>query len=247
MSEERVLYHRERVWNEKTCEIAWTIITYSRRKLGLVVSPCIASSFAYLHTYFEQHETTPFPNYMLLTTSLYLATKIHDFYRPFDLIFQEVCQTSVAITKNLIPAKTVQFVMGVRDFTNTKVTDSEKNLISEIEICLLNSIKWDFNIDLSFNYLTKYGNLFEGLDQKTSEGITDSIIRDLCICARSPSKLHYNQEIVCVAGIIHSFGQNEFSPTIKKWIDSVRENNQEIIGELLKYMIEKSAGIAKPK
>ncbi|EAY01138.1 hypothetical protein TVAG_040430 [Trichomonas vaginalis G3] len=248
MTEGKILYPRERVWTEKTSEVAWTIVTFSRRNLGLSVSPCVASSFLYLHYYYEKTEKTPYPNYMLLTTSLFLATKVYDYYRPIDLIFQEIAKTSIAITKH-IPQKFVQLVMGNRDFNDTKLSDAEKNMIAEIEICLLNAIKWDFNMDLSFYYLTKFGNLFEGLnyDEKVVSNITDSIIRDLCLCTRSPSMLHLNQETIAVASIIHSFGEYELTPQIKQWVENRRASNEELVAKLIEYMIVQSKGCAKVK
>ena len=239
---EKVLFPKSTVWTEKKIDIAWTILSYSRRELMLTISPTVASSFIYLHYYFRRNEETPYKLYLLLTSSLFLACKIDDFYRPVEIIFRQLSQTIVNLQRH-VPIDVIKAAVGDRDFSNQKLESSEIAQVASIEIEILNCISWDLCIDLPFVYINKNRGFFDEIgDKKLIDKLMNIIIRNLCLVVKSIDYLDYDVELSAAASVLHGFTclKLDIPQRVNEWISVKKANNEEQFTLIFRYVKDKA-------
>lgn len=237
----------EKVWNEKIADVSWTIVSFARRALGVPISPCIATSFVYLHNYFANNKTTKYPLRIILSASLFLSCKTCEMYRNIDQIYLELSKTACALTKH-IPRKFIELYLGTDIFVRNVLTDEEKEMLFPIEVKLLDSVNWSFSFELPFDHMTLHGNLFNGLPLTEAEidAVSQQMLRNLCLMMRTPRYIVLDKEIIAAASIESAFSTIlaekglSLDDSISFWIEKTREKNKEEFGAITKYVVAKS-------
>ena len=237
----------EKIWNERIADISWTITSHARISLGLPISPCIATSFVYLHNYFSQNKTTKYPLRITLVAALFLSCKTCEMYRSIDQIYLEISKNAIALTK-YIPRKFIEAALGPEIFTRNELNEEEKKLIFPIEVNLLDSVNWSFSFELPFDHMTLHGNLFSGLPLSAAEvdTISQQILRNLCLMMRTPRYIRLNKETIAAASIETGFSNIlaekglKLNDSILNWINQTKEKNAEEFEAIVKHVVVKS-------
>ena len=238
------LYKCDQVWVERNIDIAWTIVSYTRKGLGVPVSPTIGTAFIYLHNFYTNNTTTNHPLYMMLVSSLFLACKTTELYRSIDMIFSEFAKTSIAFTSH-VPEKVVFGILGGnRDFHNTSITDDEKDMLFGIEVELLDASNWLFSFPLPFDHMSKHGNIFKDLPLTDNEIsiLGQNIIRVISMVMKLPRIVQLDSEIVAAAAIenetktILAAKGADFSPQIREWLNYAKSKNNIEYSNVMKYI-----------
>ena len=234
----------DQVWIEKNIDIAWTLVSYSRKGLGVPVSPTIGTSFIYLHNFYKNNTTTSHPLYMMLVSSLFLACKTTELYRSIDMIFSEFAKTTIAFTSH-VPEKIVFGILGGnRDFHNTSMTEEEKESLFSIEVELLDASNWYFTFPLPFDHMSMHGNIFQDLpltDQEINL-IGQNIIRVISMMMKCPRIVNLDCEIVAAAVIenetqpILNAKGIDFCPTIREWLNYAKSKDNTEYSNVIKYI-----------
>lgn len=208
-------------WTDEQRNYAWIIMSYSRRKLQLTISPCIASAFVLLHRYFNDPTHKNEPLYILMTSSIALACKIEGTFRGMQTIFAIISDCiSEQISKFIKNKARIKAIFGDRDFSSSQLTEEELKMAGKCEIHLLNSIKWNMKIDLPFNHFNEAKPTY--LLVGTSEPF-DVALRDLCLIMKDEQYLLIPPEVSAAAAIEHSFCQCHFEEVTSNWIQKLKQ------------------------
>ena len=184
---------------------------------------------------------------MLLTSSLFLACKIEDFYRPLDSIFKELANCISALQQR-VPNKAIVNALGERDYSNHELTSSEVAQVANIEIDLLNAIGWNLSIDMPFMHINMHKDIFEGVgSQQCIDKLMNVIIRNLCLVVKSIDYLSYDIEIATIAAVFHGFNIMEcpIPPNVGNWIQTSKARDEEQFKRIYLTICEKAEKCVK--
>lgn len=184
-------------WSEEARQVCWTLVSFSRRGLGLAISPTIANSFVFMHHYFGDPSHERADLYLLLIAALFLACKIEDAYRPLTFIFREFSRCALELQKR-IGARHLAELIGARDFARVTVTDAEAALVTHYEIAFLNLVGWEFDIDTPFRHADA---LLSGAHDSALCGV---VLRNLCLLQRSELYLRIPPPVAAAAAVSHA-------------------------------------------
>ena len=241
---QEIEYPCDKVWIEKNIDISWTLVSYTRKGLGVPVSPTIGTTFIYLHNFFANNQTTKYPLYMLLVSALSLSCKVTELYRSIDMIFSEFAKTTIAFTAH-VPEKVVfQILGGERDFHQQQMSQEEKNQLFNIEVELLDASNWVFSFPLPFDHMSLHGNIFQDLplSEKEIDLLGQCIIRDLSQTLKLPRIVQLDSEVVAAAAIENAsepfFKPKglEFSSEIRQWIEYAKTKNNKDFNNVSRYL-----------
>lgn len=212
------------LWDSNHREISWTVLMFSRKGLNLTTSPTIVSAFILLHHYFQKNTSTSYDLYMLLTSSLFLACKIEDMFRPMNLIFLEFTKSCV-ILRSHFSDKLMRMTLGNRNYENSDLAANEITQISQIEIEILNSIKWNMNISIPFTHYNAHRKIISTLpvSQNVINNIDSGTLINLGKIVKDPKCIHISDEASAAAAFYISFQKNLQETKTIAWINDVKE------------------------
>lgn len=208
-------------WSDEARRISWTLITFSRRGLKLAISPTVATSFVFLHLFYNDPYHEDADLYLLLISSLFLSCKIEDSYRPLGFIFREFFKCVLEVQKKT-GKKKLESIIGKRDFTDPEVTDKEAELICHYEITFLNLIEWDMDIDIPFKHINEIFGLSK--DESTNdEKFYNIVLRNLCLIQRNENYLKLPPLISAAVSILCAFGGKSCPEEVENYILKLKQ------------------------
>ena len=194
-------------WTEKERRIVWFIMSRSRNTLQISLSPTIATSFIMLQNYFRSnsYEST----YKLLTliaSSLFSSCKYYNEKRSLDLIFSvlgKLCDTiNSPILKKII--ENIQFL------DNYEIHPNEIELATRAELDILDSLEFNINIELPFNYIELWKPyLITQIPEKLRIQLFTNISIDICHIICSDNYLDLPPELTAAVAFFDSI-EHEF-------------------------------------
>lgn len=223
-------------WTPEQRQKGWIVLSFSRTRLNLPISPCLADSYVILHRYFRTERDREHKFSILLTASLFLSCKIEDMFRPMASIFKELC-TCLQITTAKLGIERTRAIFGDRDYSNQELTESEIDEICSLEVDFLNALDWNSYIELPFEYVNQHWqSVLRCAGDKQSElsGIIDLITRDVCFILCSEYYLDIPPICLAAAAVSYHLSGVSITGSAASWIRSEQERNP----ETFQYSIE---------
>ena len=186
---------------------------------------------------------------MLLTSSLFLACKVEEFYLPLEIIFKEISNTILLLQKRKC-TMTAARVLGDRDFTIQTLNPTELRQVSNIEIDLLNSLNWNLSVDMPFIHINRHKYIFNDIGEPTIvNNLMNIIIRNLCLVVKSKDYLSFNVEISTISAVYLGFiFMNYIIPeSVLKWIDEEKSKDENQFIKICNMITEKAQRCVKLK
>lgn len=218
-----------KTWTDEQRQIGWIALSYSRRGLRLTISPCIASSYYFLHNFFLVENHRDYDLYILLVSSLFLSCKIEDLYRPLKLVFREFAKSCVEMRKH-VPIQKQKHIFGDRDFLMEELSPEEALLVGRCELDLLNAVNWKLEIDLPFSHFNDHKYIFCQLGLPNSnaiEHICNFILRDICLIIKNVHYLEIPATSIAAAAMKHACLSVVLPSDAEQWVQSVEQTNPE--------------------
>ena len=135
--------------------------------------------------------------------------------------------------------KKVKDIFGDRDYENEELTTETMLKIGKCEIHLLNSIRWEMNIDLPFNHFNEAKPAFNVMANDAHiQDCFNNVLRDLCLIIKDMNYLKIPPIVSAAAAIMHGFSGKPVPDETLKWIQKQKDDYPSEFKLALKIIID---------